>query len=65
MSAGTIDLNFFRLKEKHNFHLVDNSQLPLVAATASMLLVLSIVFYLHAPIIRFLHSSDNMIFDTT
>jgi heme/copper-type cytochrome/quinol oxidase subunit 3 len=30
-----------------------------------MLLVLNIVFYLHSPISRSLHSSDNMIFDTT
>ena len=55
---------FFRLKERHNYHLVDNSQLPIVAAFASMLLVLNIVFYLHSSIIALLHFFENMTFDT-
>ena len=55
---------FFRLKEKHNYHLVDNSQLPIIAALASMLLVLNIVFYLHSSIIALLHFFENMTFDT-
>ena len=55
---------FFRLKEHHNFHLVDNSQLPIIAALASMLLVLNIVFYLHSSIVALLHSVENMTFDT-
>jgi hypothetical protein len=53
---------FFRTKEKHHFHLVDNSQLPIIAAIASMLLVLNIVFYLHPSDILPLHFFDNMIF---
>jgi hypothetical protein len=55
---------FFRLKEHHNFHLVDNSQLPIIAALATMLLVLNIVFYLHSSIIALLHYFENMTFDT-
>jgi hypothetical protein len=55
---------FFLTKEKHHFHLVDNSQLPLVAATASMLLVLSIVFYLHSSYQGFIHLLENMSFQT-
>ena len=55
---------FFRLKEKHNYHLVDNSQLPLIAAFAAMLLVLNIVFYLHASIIVLLQFFENLTFDT-
>jgi hypothetical protein len=52
----TLQLNFnlnpniFHTKEKHHSHLVDNSQLLLVAATASMLFVLSFVFYFNASI---------------
>jgi heme/copper-type cytochrome/quinol oxidase subunit 3 len=53
---------FFRTKEKHNFHLVDNSQLPIISAIASMLLVLNIVFYLHPSDIVPLHFFDNMSF---
>ena len=52
--------SFFRTKEKHYFHLVDNSQLPIITATASMLLVLNIVFYLHLAGIAPLHFFDNM-----
>ena len=35
----------FQTKEKHHFHLVDNSQLPIITAFAFMLFVLNIVFY--------------------
>ena len=60
----TLNLNlnqtFFQLKEKHHFHLVDNSQLPIITAFASMLLVLNIVFYLHLAGIVSLHFFDNM-----
>ena len=38
---------FFENKEKHHFHLVENSQLPLITALASMLFVFNGVFYLH------------------
>ena len=56
---------FLRTKEKHHFHLVDNSQLPLISALASMLLVLNIVFYLHSSDMSFIHFFDNMSFQTT
>jgi heme/copper-type cytochrome/quinol oxidase subunit 3 len=55
---------FFLTKEKHHFHLVDNSQLPLVAATASMLLVLSFVFYFHSSIMGVIHYIENISFQT-
>lgn len=54
--------NFFYAKEKHHFHLVDNSQLPIITAFATMLLVLNIVFYLHPADTPFLHFFDNMVF---
>jgi len=38
---------FLAQKEKHVFHLVENSQLPLVTAISAFLLVLSFVYYLH------------------
>ena len=55
---------YFRLREQHNYHLVDNSQLPIVAALASLLLVLNIVFYFHSSIIAVLHFFENLTFDT-
>jgi hypothetical protein len=57
-----INLTFFKTKEKHQFHLVDNSQLPIITAFAATLLVLNIVFYLHPSDTRLLHLFDNMIF---
>ena len=36
---------FFKAKEKHCFHLVESSHLPIVSAFSVMLLVLGIVFY--------------------
>ena len=53
---------FFEIKEKHHFHLVDSSQLPFTAAFASLLLVLNIVFYLHAPDVLRAHFFDNLMF---
>ena len=59
-----LNSNFFQTKEKHLFHLVANSQLPLTTAIGSMLLVLNVVFYLHvAGIVRF-SFFDNMMFQT-
>jgi len=55
---------FFLTKEKHHFHLVANSQLPIVAATASMLLVLSIVFYFHSAFMGFIHFLENISFQS-
>ena len=37
--------NYFKLREKHNFHLVDNSQLPIYTAITVFQLVLSFVYY--------------------
>jgi heme/copper-type cytochrome/quinol oxidase subunit 3 len=54
--------NFFQTKEKHYFHLVDNSQLPIITATASMLFVLNVVFYLHVAGIVTFYYLDNMTF---
>ena len=54
--------NFLKNKEKHQFHLVDNSQLPLVTSTAAMLLVMSFVFYFHPSDPFFLHGIDNTVF---
>ena len=54
--------DFFRVKEKHAFHLVDQSQLPLITAFAAMLLVLNIVFYLHASEASFIRDCDNTMF---
>ena len=64
--STTLNLNlnqgFFKLKEKHHFHLVDNSQLPIITAFASMLVVLNIVFYLHSSDVSIVHFFDNMAF---
>ena len=54
--------NFFKTKEKHPFHLVDNSQLPLLTSFAAMLLVMSFVFYLHPSDAKIVHGLDNLIF---
>lgn len=58
----TLNQTFFQTKEKHHFHLVDNSQLPIITAFASMLLVLNIVFYLHPSDVVSLRFFDNMMF---
>jgi cytochrome c oxidase subunit 3 len=39
--------NFFQAKEKHQFHLVDSSLLPVVTGFSAMLVVMSLVFYWH------------------
>jgi hypothetical protein len=59
-----LNQTFFKLREKHHFHLVDNSQLPIITAFASMLVVLSIAFYLHFVDSSVVHSYDNMTFQT-
>jgi hypothetical protein len=53
---------FFQTKEKHYFHLVANSQLPIITSSGSMLLVLNIVFYLHVAGIVTFYYFDNMAF---
>ena len=40
--------NIFAIREKHHFHLVDFSQLPLTAAFASIVLAMNISYYLHS-----------------
>lgn len=40
-------LSFFKNKEKHQFHLVESSLLPVVTGFAAMLVVMSLVFYWH------------------
>ncbi len=57
-----LNSNFFQTKEKHFFHLVDNSQLPFTTAIGSMLLVLNVVFYLHVAGIVTVYFLDNMMF---
>ena len=57
-----IENYFFKNKEKHQFHLVDNSQLPLITSSAAMLLVMSFVFYFHPSNGFSLHGYDNMFF---
>jgi hypothetical protein len=66
MFQTTLNLksNFVLIKEKHHFHLVANSQLPIVVAMTSMLLVLNIVFYLHFFDVSLIHFYDNMNFQT-
>jgi len=54
--------NFLKNKEKHRFHLVDNSQLPLITSTAAMLLVMSFVFYFHLANYFSLRGLDNTVF---
>ena len=54
--------DFLKNKEKHRFHLVDNSQLPLITSSAAMLLVMSFVFYFHPSDAFSLHGLDNMVF---
>jgi hypothetical protein len=41
----SMSLKLLKEKERHHFHLVDNSQLPVVTAFTAFLLVLSFVFY--------------------
>ena len=61
----TIKKTFLKNKEGHHYHLVDNSQLPLITSTSAMLLVMSFVLYFHPTDIFFLHGYDNQIFDLT
>jgi hypothetical protein len=43
--VGSKANNFFRHKERHQFHLVGSSQLPILTALSALLLVMGIVFY--------------------
>lgn len=50
--------NFFYNKEKHGFHLVENSQLPVMTAFSTFLLVLSFIIYQRQSISAFVHLND-------
>ena len=56
---------FLKNKERHQFHLVDNSQLPLLISTSAMLLVMSFVFYFHPSNPFSLHDVDNSVFHSS
>lgn len=62
MIKPVLHLNFFGQKEKHQFHLVDNSQLPLVTAISAFLLVLSFVCYWHPTSVPFVTKLSNFLF---
>ena len=51
--------DFLKNKERHRFHLVDNSQLPLITSSAAILLVMSFVFYFHSSDTFSIHNFDN------
>lgn len=59
-----LESNFVHIKERHHFHLVDNNQLPILAALTAMLLVINIVFYLHLFDFSRIHFYNNMNFQT-
>ena len=54
--------NFFYSKERHGFHLVDNSQLPVMTAFSAFLLVASFVFYLHPTKCSIITNADALCF---
>jgi heme/copper-type cytochrome/quinol oxidase subunit 3 len=52
---------FFRNKEKHPFHIVDSSLLPVVTGFSAMLVVMSLVFYWHPSIISNVIHVDTLV----
>jgi heme/copper-type cytochrome/quinol oxidase subunit 3 len=52
---------FFQMKEKHPFHLVDSSLLPVVTGFSAMLVVMSLVFYWHPSAIKSVISFDGLL----
>jgi len=56
-------INFLQEKEKHNFHLVDNSQLPIIVAFTVFQVVLSLVFYWHPAFASVIKQVDNFGFE--
>jgi len=54
--------NFFYRKERHGFHLVDNSQLPVITAFSTFLLACSFIFYLNPTKSATISHIDNFIF---
>jgi hypothetical protein len=55
------NLNFLNLKEKHQFHLVDSSLLPVVTGFSAMLVVMSLVFYWHPSSISAIAKFDDLL----
>lgn len=58
----TVNSFFIKRKEKHHFHLVDNSSLPLLTSFSVFLLVLSFVFSFHPLDSHYWNSLDNILF---
>jgi hypothetical protein len=54
--------NFFYKKERHGFHLVDNSQLPVITAFSAFLLAASFVFYLNPTKSCIINCIDHLVF---
>ena len=52
---------FFKNKERHQFHLVGSSQLPILTAFSAMLLAMSVVFYWHPSSDALLSRLDNIL----
>ena len=52
---------FFKAKEKHTFHLVDSSLLPVVTGFSAMLIALSFVFYWHPSSISSVAKFDGLL----
>lgn len=58
----TKNFHFIEKKEKHHFHLVDNSALPLLTSFSVFLLVLSFVFWFHPLDSHIWNTLDNILF---
>jgi len=52
---------FFSSKEKHTFHLVDNSLLPFTTGFSAMLVAMSLVFYWHGSSVEFTAKFDSFL----
>jgi heme/copper-type cytochrome/quinol oxidase subunit 3 len=55
-------IGFFAAKERHSFHLLDSSQLPLVTSFSAMLFVMNAVFYWHPSSQPVLQTINNILF---
>lgn len=53
--------NFFYRKEKHSFHLVDNSQLPVMTAASTFMVACSVIFYLNSKLCPILKICDRFV----
>ena len=59
------NINFFYARERHRFHLVDNSPLPVITALSAFLLVTSIIFYWHPTDCSSVSYTDNFVFQAS